>query len=565
MWENFSIIHFNDVYNIESGTKEPIGGASRFVASLKSQKHLNPLIIFSGDVLSPSLISRVTRGEHMVGVLNSCDVDVAVYGNHEFDYGIEHLHDIVVQFKFPWLMSNILDNYTQKNLADGASYHIIEKNGCKIGLIGLVEYEWITTLSTIDVDDITYIDYTLKGNELCTLLKGQLQCDLVIALTHMRWPNDTRLARSCPEIDLILGGHDHVFQHMVISDRIIIKSGTDFRNYSIIHFYNKGHASNNSDNNSKPILTTNGHKIEIVRVNITSDLPQDEEIKLHVERYVKLMGDSMDKVLGVIKTDLDARFCVIRRFESTAGNFISDIMLNACDADIAFLNSGTLRSDQIHKAGNFTYRDLFNLLPMLDSLLVVLLSGQQIKEALENSCRMWPALEGRFLQLSGITYTFDARRDSGNRLVSVYLTNGEALDLSRKYRVCMKEYLRSGKDGFTVLSQGQVLLDSEDAPLLSSSVINHFETMHKVSSKKCKTPYHHQSIISKGKRKIISQSMPGSPVTIGKNSHDLSICRYKNISSNEMSTIISALSPRIEKRIEILGADEVIHQYNSSM
>ena len=79
-----TIVHFNDVYNIEEREKEPVGGAARFKTRLDCLRELHPLVLFSGDALSPSSISIVTEGRHMVPILNSFGVKAAVYGNHEF-------------------------------------------------------------------------------------------------------------------------------------------------------------------------------------------------------------------------------------------------------------------------------------------------------------------------------------------------------------------------------------------------------------------------------------------------------------------------------------------------
>ena len=79
-----TIVHFNDVYNIGEREKEPVGGAARFKTCLDCLYELHPLVLFSGDALSPSSISIVTEGRHMVPILNSFGVKAAVYGNHEF-------------------------------------------------------------------------------------------------------------------------------------------------------------------------------------------------------------------------------------------------------------------------------------------------------------------------------------------------------------------------------------------------------------------------------------------------------------------------------------------------
>ncbi|CAG2057801.1 unnamed protein product [Timema podura] len=79
-----TILHYNDVYNVEPRVVEPVGGAARFCAAIKTFSHLNPLVLFSGDIFSPSMLSTFTKGEQMVSVLNECGTHCAVFGNHDF-------------------------------------------------------------------------------------------------------------------------------------------------------------------------------------------------------------------------------------------------------------------------------------------------------------------------------------------------------------------------------------------------------------------------------------------------------------------------------------------------
>jgi len=86
-----TIVHFNDVYNIESGTHEPVGGAARFKTAVRNLADRDPLVLFSGDALNPALMSSVTNGRQMVPVLNAIGVHCALYGNHDFDHGVDTL------------------------------------------------------------------------------------------------------------------------------------------------------------------------------------------------------------------------------------------------------------------------------------------------------------------------------------------------------------------------------------------------------------------------------------------------------------------------------------------
>ena len=134
---------------------------------------------------------------------------------------------------FPWLMSNVLDRETGRQLADGLRTHVIEWEGRRVGLLGLVEREWLDTLATINSDQVEFQDYVEAGNNLAAELRED-GCEIVIALTHMRTANDIRLAENVKGIDLILGGHDHIYEKNKVNGKFILKSGTDFRHFSKI-------------------------------------------------------------------------------------------------------------------------------------------------------------------------------------------------------------------------------------------------------------------------------------------------------------------------------------------
>jgi len=263
-------------------------------------------------------------------------------------------------------------------LADGKVKHVITWHGKKLGFVGLVEEEWIQTLSTLDPEDLEYIDYVMEGRRLARELRAE-GVDYVIALTHMSWRSDVRLAENVEEIDLILGGHDHDVDLREVNGRKIVKSGKDFRNYAVV------------------TLTFGSHRqvdVDIQELTVDSSIPEDKEVTAIVEEYTKLMGEKMDRVLGHIDVDLDGRFSVIRTQESNLGNFITDIMLRSVEADVAILNSGTMRSDRIHPRGEFKIRDVMSILPYANSLVVLEVTGEQLVAAVENGVSEYPGSEG---------------------------------------------------------------------------------------------------------------------------------------------------------------------------
>ncbi|CAE7536874.1 mggB [Symbiodinium pilosum] len=208
------------------------------------------------------------------------------------------------------------------------------------------------------------------------------------------------------------------------------------------------------------------------------DYPLDAEMKGFVDGCMAKLGAAMDQVVGATAVDLDSRFASIRTKETNIGNFVTDVMRHALKADVAMLNSGTLRADAVIEQGEIKVRDLVNLLPMLDELCLLQLSGAQVLEALENSVSQYPRLEGRFAQVSGVSFQFDAAKPPNHRIVDGSVRIGtDLLDLEKNYKLCTKDYLRQGKDGYDVFREGICLADGETAGILPSLVRDCFANL----------------------------------------------------------------------------------------
>uniref|UniRef100_T1KNP1 5'-Nucleotidase C-terminal domain-containing protein n=1 Tax=Tetranychus urticae TaxID=32264 RepID=T1KNP1_TETUR len=469
--DEITILHFNDVYNVDEHNVEPIGGAARFVSALQSTRTQSTLTLFSGDCLGPSLLSTFTKGSQMVPVLNSCQVDCAVVGNHDFDYGIDALSRIIQQTHFPWLLSNVT-SLTGNTIAGTKIYHIIEVHGKKFGIIGLVENEWFSILSTVNQNIIIYKDFALVGQKLAAYLKYKKNVDYVIALTHMRNPNDIRLAKKVPEIDLILGGHDHICQSIKVdhkrinSSTFIIKSGTDFKNFSKI--------SLQLTDKTKPFAARTRLTHEII--DVTSNFTVDSQLKGQLDTYKLNIDSTMDKIIGITKVYLDGRFISIRRKETNLGNLIADIMRASTRSDCAIIHSGTFRSDQLYEPGPISLKDLINVFPTPGTMVQLLVSGLVIWKSLENGVSLWPRLEGRFPQISQIHFSFDPNREPGNRIdPETIKIAGKQLNLEAKYRLSTKLFLYKGNDGYSCLKNCPLLMSQDDCPEMITAIENYFQ------------------------------------------------------------------------------------------
>ena len=182
---------------------------------------------------------------------------------------MDHLEEMVAQTDFPWFLSNVYDRFSSDTLGHGVVSRLIRWSGLEIGLMGLVEEEWLDTLGTVDKGDLQYVDYVSVGGELAGALRSQ-GAELVVALTHMRWHNDARLAAEAPGLDLILGGHDHQYGVREVNGVPIVKSGSDFR------FLSKVDVSRR---------VGGGFWCTVQKIPVEKCLVEDPAIKLIVDSY----------------------------------------------------------------------------------------------------------------------------------------------------------------------------------------------------------------------------------------------------------------------------------------
>merc|ERR1719336_1371946 len=385
----------------------------------------------------------------------------AVFGNHDFDYGLDVFTERREKSDFPWIISNVIDNESGQPLGGGKVYHTMDWEGRKLGIIGLVEREWLDTVSTIDKEHIDYTDYVDAAAMLADELKRK-GCEYIIAITHMRTDNDVRLAEKVPEIGLILGGHSLVYEKRKVNGVYILKSGSDFRQFSKININFKE--------------TPAAVEIECVEVN--KEIVPDEELTNKLEEYKETEDSNKDEVLGKLGCDLDGRFSSVRTAESNLGNLMADIAMAALQADCALLNAGTIRSNAKHAKGEFKLQDLLSILPMIDPLVLIDVKGSQIHQALENGVSQWPKLDAKFPQVGGITFAFDPSKAPGSRIDPAYIKIGsEYMDKHQHYKMATKAALASGEEGYTALSQGVVLIDDQCGPSLTAAMLNHFKAV----------------------------------------------------------------------------------------
>lgn len=412
---------------------------------------------------SMHVVSTVFKGKHMAEVVSAFGTKVAVVGNHDFDLGLDQLIKLAgIMPGTTWLLSNVFDKRSGAILGGFKDRHVVVHDGVRLGFIGLVETEWIATLS-MDTSFVEAQDPIATGTALAAKLREEDNVDVVIALTHSRMPNDVFLARDSKGIDLILGGHDHEVYHEFVNGIHVAKSGTEFRNGSLVTI------------TIDPSLPK--PKIDYELIPVTSEIPEDPAILEIVKHYTAEMEEKMKKPIGWVAHDMDARASNVRLNESDIGNLLVDIMRNEVESDFAILNSGTIRTDAIIPQGYFTMKDLFNLLPFEDLTCKTEITGVKLWKAMENGVSQWPKHEGRFPQVSGFSFTFNPNLAPGSRVVEITV-NGKPIELEKTYTLACKPYISiDGKDGYDCFVGSKVLLPLEECLVNSVSFANYLRRL----------------------------------------------------------------------------------------
>ncbi|KAH8435130.1 putative 5'-nucleotidase [Aspergillus melleus] len=469
------LIHYNDVYHVEAGSAEPVGGVSRFQSVINYYRsdarfagQPDPLTFFSGDAFNPSLESTVTKGRHMVPFLNKAGTDVACLGNHDLDFGVAQLRHLRSQCRFPWLLANVLDPALGEDVPIAnceRTVMLTSSTGVKVGVIGLGEREWLGTINSLP-PDLIYKSASQTAIELVPRLREQ-GAEIIVAVTHQREPNDYKLAKSVPEglIDIVLGGHDHFYGHAVINGIHVLRSGTDFKQLSYIEAWRKEGGS--------------GWDFNIVRRDMYQSIPEDPSTVTLVDKLTSSLKSKLEKPIGYTARPLDGRFSTVRQKESNLGNFVCDLMRFFYSADCAIMAGGTIRGDQIYPPGILRLKDILNCFPFEDPVVLLRVSGRALMDALENGVSLLPALEGRFPQVSNISFSYDPSGPPGSR-INWAKVGGAPIQFNRTYTMATRGYMARGKDGFASLlvksAGGEVeeIVDEESGVLVSTLLRQYF-------------------------------------------------------------------------------------------
>jgi 5'-nucleotidase / UDP-sugar diphosphatase len=458
--KTITILQLNDVYQISPVDKGKRGGMAR-VATLQKQIRAaspNTLFLIAGDFISPSVASRLFKGKQMVDALNAAGMEIATLGNHEFDFGPDVLRERMKESKFAYTIANVFDKQTGRPFGGASQYIIREMSGVRVAVFGLLLAE--TATMSNPGPGVRFDDPVAVGARLSRKLRS-LGADVIIALTHLPMNEDKRLAAEA-DLDLIVGGHEHELLQSVANGAAISKMGSDGRNLGRMDLnlvqLRKSRLKARSRRVAFKVLSMDWQAIPV-----TDSIQDDATVAALVAGYEKELNASLSEVLGKTSVMLDARASTVRFTESNLGNFLADVYRETMGADVAIINGGSIRSDTTYEPGDITKKDVLTILPFENTLVKARITGEHLKRLLENGVSAAGQESGRFPQVSGITFTYDARKPVGSRVVSIE-ADGKPVEAASKYTIAVSAYVLGGGDGYD-FKGAETLVNAESGPV----------------------------------------------------------------------------------------------------
>lgn len=463
----FTVLLVNDIYQMgdqASPDGKRRGGFARLAAVVKAERAKGGHVIFAhaGDTLSPSLMSGLDRGEHIIALTNMIPPDIFVPGNHEFDFGKTVFLQRMAEARFPLYAANL-------RMADGRAVPgfkdrgIVEIDGIRIGLTGAT---LDTTPSMATSDDMRFSN-TVEATKAQAEALRREGADFVIAVVHAAREQDMVLY-SERVADLLLSGHDHDLFIAFDERNAIVESSYDALYVTAIDV--------------EIVLREASGRRQVAwspgfRIIDTANVAPDPDVAAAITRYEAELTREMDVPLGTTAVQLDSRSATVRTHSAAIGSLFADAMRIATQSDAALINGGGIRGGKVYSAGaTITRKDILAELPFANRTIVVEIAGRDLRRALENGLSRLPEAEGRFPQVSGIDATYDVTRPPGSRVVTMRVA-GAPLDEDRHYRVAVLDFLARGGDDYTVFRDARRITPDQDAPLLANEVMTHIRRL----------------------------------------------------------------------------------------
>ncbi|WP_416653525.1 bifunctional metallophosphatase/5'-nucleotidase [Candidatus Pseudothioglobus sp. Uisw_086] len=485
---NLTILHTNDFHarfrpiskydnncSAENNAEgKCFGGSARLITAIEDarSRHENTVLLDGGDQFQGTLFYNLYKGKVAAEMMNKLGYDGMTVGNHEFDDGPETLRAFMDAVNFPVLMANANVDMEPELKGKLQKSTVIERSGHKIGLIGLV------TEDVVDIsspgDNIIFTDaITAAQAEVDSLTAAGV--GIIILMSHSSYEIDKEIAANTTGIDVIVGGHDNAYLSN-ISDRAKGPYPTVVNGTQIVQAYAYGKYLGELS----VVFDDEGEVISATGEPITIDgsVNENSQIVARLDELEKPITDLKETLVGNVSSSLNGDRAVCRVQECDMGNMITDAMRAAGmekGYSIALANSGGIRASL--DAGQVTLGEIMTILPFQNTMSTFKVTGKQLLAAIENGVSQVEDGSGRFPQVSGMRFSFDASKPTNERVTSIEIqeSNGSfsALNLYGTYGMVSNNFIRAGGDGYKMFRSATDIYDF--GPDLADVVVDYIK------------------------------------------------------------------------------------------
>jgi 5'-nucleotidase len=397
----WTFLHMNDVYELlplDSGRK---GGLARvaYMRQLLLNENNNTITILAGDLVSPSALGTASvngtllNGKQMIATMNILGLDYMTFGNHEFDLSETNLLARMNESTFTWISSNVFRANSSEPFGSSITHKIITIDSVRILIIAFTLEGTGNYIRYINQSSL--VNYTKQF--LSTFPNGTY--DVLVALTHLDMTTDIELAVDIPQIDLIMGGHEHEDYYYLRGFKYTPIYKADANAFTI---YIHRCAFN---------IDTRRFRIYSTLARVSSEVPEEEKTAAVANYWYNLgiegfeaLGYNPSEVVSCLPDDveLDGRSESVRSSQTSLSNAICESMIQATSdsgTTIAIFNGGAIRIDDILRE-IITQYDVLRALPFVNYILALSVPGQLLADVLTTGMSLKG--NGMFLSYNGV-------------------------------------------------------------------------------------------------------------------------------------------------------------------
>ena len=477
--KQINLIGYNDFHGRLSNME---GFAQTALCAADKYGDANTLFVGNGDQAGASeFASSLLKDEPTLEALQELGTNTSfTSGNHEFDAGQEDAERIRQSLGGTLLAANVTK-------ADGSllldAYKIYDMDGVRVAVIGAVTLSTPSAVSPAGIEGLTFGDPVAAVNQYAAEIEAAGTADVIIASYHEGGPADGLDANAGNEafasmandtadsVDVIFNGHTHRTYSGDVNGRPVVQASQ--YGEAIGQVVLTLDADNNVTAAESSVISTTDAEGNPV----ACDTPLSADAQNRYDTIMGIVDNAIAEAdvlgqeqVGTINEDITRAYtwengapvADDRLQASSLGVLVADSMHtwangNTTGADLSIMNPGGLRAD-LDGDGVLTYADAQSVLPFTNTLSLVTLTGDQIKQVFEEQWQPEGASRP-YLQLgvsSNVEYTYDSTRDKGDRITGITI-DGEPMDMGAEYTLVMPSFLASGGDNFTTLAEGSMV------------------------------------------------------------------------------------------------------------